>query len=635
MKMKRTLPLLTLLSLALSSCGKATMSFTYAGAKKDFEAGLYFEDSYFLAPSTEHNPHLATASMSFAMASFASALPLAIQGKTRYANIRSLLANTGFEDFQANEDYRKPSGQDTIGLVFAHKKVEKKELVYVGIRGAHYDAEWASNFTIADPNIEYVKEESPEYHFGFYKAANQLISELKGYLATNQIQGEIKLWTSGFSRAGATANIAAGLLDQAIARGEKPLGDGVSLAKEDLYAYCFEPPMGAPVTVDADGKLLARGADYSNIFNYVNFNDPVPMVAMKEVGFTRFGQDRYFPDPMSYLDYGDFTAQVKEYYEKMPNYDERGGDFPVPSFKVQSVHGRSLTQANNYSAWPQGLFLKEFVSLLAKDVMGAIDVDHIPDAKYTFVTDLQPALRYIFRLIYIDSNFKGSFIDLGVSLINDIRGAFDIDDLLEDIVHPELRQFFIEDLTLILRRGLSKFGIEFSFEDAKKWLKSFGTLLLGAIEKFIGTRGQPELIMTMVSKSNIHSIASGHFPEICFAAMKALDSNFTNRPFENTNHAGKYYTVNLPDASGKLSVKSAGGELLAQIDGKAKSISSSVPSRSFAGGLEVVLPFGEDYVITTISENGAKPTATLFDYRYRGGEVAHPLTANQDDSYSI
>ena len=635
MKLKRIIPLLTLASIALSSCGKATIPFTYAGAKNDFEAGLCYEDSYFLAPSTEHNPHLATASISFAMASFASASSSAIQGRTRFRNIRSLLASTGFGDFYANGDYQKQSGQDTIGLVFAHKKIEKKELVYVGIRGAHYDAEWASNFTIADPNAEYVKEDSPQYHYGFHKAANQLISELKDYLATNNIRGDIKLWTSGFSRAGATANIAAGLLDQAIARGEKPLGEEVTLAKEDLYAYCFEPPMGAPDAVDAEGKLLARGADYSNIFNYVNFNDPVPMVAMKEVGFTRFGQDRYFPDPMSYLDYGRYSSKLKEYYEQMPNYEERGGDFPIPSFKIQAMQKRSLVQAANYSSWPQGLFLKEFVSLLAKDVMGAIDYDHIPDAKYTFVTDLQPALRYIFRLIYLDSNFKGSFIDIGVSLINDIRGAIDIDDLLEDIVRKEQHQYLFEDLTLIIRRGLKKFEIEFSFDDAKKWLKSFCTLLLGAFAKFVGVRGEPELILTMVSKENIHSIASGHFPEICFAATKALDSNFTPQPFENANHAGRYYTVNLPDASGRLSVKTQGGRSLAEINGKEKTISSSVPARNYAGGLEVILPYGENYVITATSENEAKPSATVFDYRYRGGEVDHPLTANQDGSYSI
>lgn len=625
---------LPVLSVLLTSCGPArpATAFAYAGKGSDYASSMYFEDDYFRAPATQHNTHLATASLSLAMASFASSLQSNVNALTRYVNARDALGRAGFLDFQTNEDYTKRSSTDTIGLVFAHKMIDDKQLVYVGIRGANYEAEWASNFTIASPDDPYQKETVPQYHYGFHKAATQLIDELKAYLSKVGISGPIKLWTSGYSRAGATANIASGLLDEAIEKGEKPLGDNVQLAKEDLYAYCFEPPMGAPSLVDEEGKLLARGERYSNIFNYVNFNDPVPLVAMKEVSFTRFGQDRYLPDPMSYLDYGPYLSKVKEIYEAMPNYAERGATYRIPSFTIQHFKDHKLGADERYSHWTQGLFLKEFVSAIARFGMGAESLDKAPEAKALYVEKLQPALRYIFNLIYVKGNFKGSLIDIGVSLINDIRSAFDIDDVVDDLFHKEKRKFLLEDLSVILRRGLSKFNIEFSFETAKEWLGNIFSILLKCTDHLWDIVTELEMILTWVSKDNISSIASGHFPEICLSSMRALDSYYVDQPFEESNHGGKYFTLTLPDKKGLLTVKRQSGEILAHVNGE--KTDSKVPARRYAGGLQVVLPYGETYVVT-VPEGSAEPTATLFDYRYRANDIPHALNQDGGGSYIL
>ena len=61
----------------------------------------------------------------------------------------------------------------------------------------------------------------------------------------------------------------------------------MNLTRNHIYSYCFEAPQGAPNEKDENGEIPAKGKDYDNIFNISNFNDPVPLVAMNELGFAR------------------------------------------------------------------------------------------------------------------------------------------------------------------------------------------------------------------------------------------------------------------------------------------------------------------------------------------------------------
>ena len=103
---------------------------------------------------------------------------------------------------------------------------------------------------------------------------------------------------TGFSRGGATTNIAAGLIDSKLDKGQN-LFTSASLAKEDVYAYTFEAPQGA--NVNSETIKAPKDSWYDNIFNVVNPNDVVTKVAMSEYGFTRFGVDKFitteFYDP--------------------------------------------------------------------------------------------------------------------------------------------------------------------------------------------------------------------------------------------------------------------------------------------------------------------------------------------------
>ena len=66
-------------------------------------------------------------------------------------------------------------------------------------------------------------------------------------MESHALTGRLKIWISGYSRAGASCNVASGRMDEFIRDGVPFLGDKVQLSKEDLYAYCFEAPRGVPL----------------------------------------------------------------------------------------------------------------------------------------------------------------------------------------------------------------------------------------------------------------------------------------------------------------------------------------------------------------------------------------------------
>ena len=66
------------------------------------------------------------------------------------------------------------------------------------IRGSKYDSEWASNLTAgAQGDIQ-----------GFYDASEKVNDRLRDYLADNELT-DVKLWITGYSRAGAVADLTA------------------------------------------------------------------------------------------------------------------------------------------------------------------------------------------------------------------------------------------------------------------------------------------------------------------------------------------------------------------------------------------------------------------------------------------
>ena len=147
MKIKKflILPLVALICACSTSNNSLKIKFRHQQGTSDYNDYCYYTDDVFEQDATVYNPKLASMSISFAMASFAS-MSIGDYGKKSY-NAKDFLEKAGFTGFEANDFYKIRPETDTIGLVAANKKIGDYTLVALGVRGAAYFSEWASNFT--------------------------------------------------------------------------------------------------------------------------------------------------------------------------------------------------------------------------------------------------------------------------------------------------------------------------------------------------------------------------------------------------------------------------------------------------------------------------------------------------------
>lgn len=291
----------------------------------DYSATFYYTDDYFAhsainenvsgqkVPWTElDNTSLATCSLDFAVASYTSAHGDVKSASSRtwdnsdYSdkdkNVKAFLQTCGFQDIKPSDTYYVPPSTDSIAYTIANKKItvwdeesqsnKEYSLVAVGIRGAGYGPEWASNVTVGDSSNPSITGR----HKGFDDSAQQVVAGLEEYIAEHNISGDVKYWVSGFSRSAAVANLTAGYItDRAAEFGTK---------QKDIYGYTYECPQCAEETENA--------LNYKNIHNIVNQMDLVPRVSPTEFHHQRLGVDYVMPY------HGNTTpTDNEEYYARM------------------------------------------------------------------------------------------------------------------------------------------------------------------------------------------------------------------------------------------------------------------------------------------------------------------------------
>jgi len=204
------------------------------------------------------------------------------------------------------------------------------------------------------------------YHAGFLIARNFAFEEIKKYVAKhasdeNFSTENLKIWLTGYSRAGATANMVAGYLDEKISSGDIEYLLGAPVKDKDVYAYCFEPPMGVM------SEALKDDINYSNIYNIVNLNDFVTKVAFVEWGFGRYGVDIILPTRETVAPRYDYLyknmAKVYKDYSKSDAY-----------CNVENIFKNEITTTGTKRyAVPQAKFLDELflsvsISLIASNM---------------------------------------------------------------------------------------------------------------------------------------------------------------------------------------------------------------------------------------------------------------------------
>lgn len=259
-----------------------------------------YTDDYFKVSGREYNPHLATVSFALATASVSSTrepfTPEGYQNKNR--NARAFLEDIGFSDIALNADYYIKPTKNTIGVACARKNInmggKDYTLLVILPRSAGYEAEWGDNFVLgADGNAK-----------GFDVCSEKCLTFAKDYVEQQKITGDIKVWTSGYSRGASIANLIAGkLIDDPTGY----LGEDVTLTPENLYAYTC----GTPSAVDVDND--PRDEKYAGIFNAYLNTELASAMAPIDMGFERYGTDRLLYDEAKY-------EKMLEYLKIANNY---------------------------------------------------------------------------------------------------------------------------------------------------------------------------------------------------------------------------------------------------------------------------------------------------------------------------
>lgn len=270
-----------------------------------FNYTYHYDESWFQKSSYTYQHGLTQMSLRVAMSAGDIRCASGYESKNGYDNLEALMTDLNFSKLKFHyppsnleKDY------DNIGYGIGSKTIaledgEKCTLIMIGVRGSGYGAEWGGNFHIGESGLV--------SHLGFQIAADQVISGLETYIEENETSfyPRIKVWISGFSRAGATTNLVAAFLDEGNVNGVSP---------QDVYAYCFECPQNT-----TDSSVTEEL--YKNIVSIVNPIDLVTKLAMSDWNFSRYGITYLLPY-MEYNgeDYGSLNARMRKEYEKILSY---------------------------------------------------------------------------------------------------------------------------------------------------------------------------------------------------------------------------------------------------------------------------------------------------------------------------
>lgn len=460
-------------------------------SKTDHPCPFTYSDEYFTLTGYNYRQDLATVTMAMCFAAGNVADPAMY--KEGPANLIDFFDQIGFKNFEANKDFTERPGRNTFGVGIANKVIyidgEKYTVIGIGLRGCGYYAEWAG-----DLNVGLEGE-----HTGFAICRDTALAFLKDYLAKHtEITGKVKLWCTGYSRGAAGTNMLGGAIDDIIASGGS-IGKNVELSADDMYFYCYEPPMGADV--NKIGSSI-----YNNIHNIVNYNDLVVKVAPECMGFGRYGVDHVLPSAKLDDNYDALKADMLEVFSTFEN----AGTYRIDNFKYVTVTPKAtiskIINLKNGITMTQGEFLDRFVQKLFTEVFtkraevyaAQDDISEIvlpligtyPDQWDTFVDILSKnAAKNIGELIYVIKNKS-----------------------TEEVVN------FVANLFLDAMREA---GItEYNFEQVKKMVRPLTLTVIKIVAKC------PDEFATLIF--NIVGIMSAHYGELGMSWMMSIPDDYMN-----------------------------------------------------------------------------------------------------------
>lgn len=545
------LPMLT----SLCSCSKSDkISFQSC----DFTFDTYYNDSYFLLDNKEYHEEIALASHAMALATF--------NGDEDYSQrskyLRELWEKEHFDNIYMNDSFYQIPWTDSIGYGLASKHIslnkEDFTLVAVAVRGGNYDGEWASNFTIG---LEGDAQ-------GFKEATNQVIEGLTSYLKNYSISGKVKFWISGYSRAAITSNMVAGEILK-MYEANQYLTSEVQYNDDDIYAYCFEPPLGAEISLEN-----ARKEIYHGIHNLVNYNDLVPLVAPFEWGFARYGVDHYYPDRLNdiYFDESEREKIISLYH--FTYGAEKFTDYSVDKWKFFDI-GEKANENNLAREMvnpSQGRFNHDLIHELAVNGIQTRDMY----AKY-----VQQGIRDLMATIF---GLNPDIEKLNLKNLASIIFEYDfVRTLIMELQEDQSTQFAM-DVELLF---LQIFGAnEKNFDKIEK-LYNGNALLLSFFANAYQYR--KDVLTQLLYRDNAMGLLVCHMPEVSYSFLCACDSRFMGNKKCKLND-GTYKVLHIDKAASfTLFEKNIKKEVFTYKDGKMNSKHLS-GEKLADGSLNIYLP---------------------------------------------
>ena len=214
-----------------------------------------YSDAYFLDRADVFSRDLAKASLGLVVSAFRTTEESSLENQ-----YETYLKAAGFRDIHPF-GYDQPTDTDTLSGVIAHKKIGDFTLIAAAPASQGYAKEWGGNMEIG----------TGTRHEGFDKAAQIMESQIASYIEENHLEGDLKLWLTGFSRGAAVGNLTAA----------DEIESGIF---SDVYAYLYAVP-----------RTTKEPVNYPSIFNICGKFDPVTNVPFQAWGFYRYGVDMFLP----------------------------------------------------------------------------------------------------------------------------------------------------------------------------------------------------------------------------------------------------------------------------------------------------------------------------------------------------
>lgn len=298
-------------------------------------------------------------------------------------NIRNFLNDMKFNNIESNKYYNLEKKENSVGVIIGSKTIiqDNKEYTLLAIipRSAGYKQEWAGNFTIGDGSI----------HEGFKSARDEILRFTKQYIEKNNITGNLKVWTTGYSRGAAIANMVGGFF---AGGGIEYFKNNVSITPEDVYCYTIGTPSsikdGASKNIELSvsanrpqkdyandttgqaynytkgGSVLVNDKIYSGIRNIISSDDAFPLLPLEKWGFTRYG--KVVSSSEGLYSEEEMLKELKTISEYV--YDSYTTNGKVNKFSKKTFDLKSLTIVDKESNMSQIEFFKDRLNGLAKKI---------------------------------------------------------------------------------------------------------------------------------------------------------------------------------------------------------------------------------------------------------------------------